>query len=205
MKNKTTLKIKNFGPLNNVDINISRINIVGGHNATGKSTASKLLYCMLKANSQKRKDFAFESIRNTIINLTNHIANDYKYLLELKNMSIIDLLKEFEERKDEYYQNKNYSYNKFFEREVAQIDELVKIINEDGKELYLSILRNLMSSEFLTKNFNGNVCLNGISDNQKFNFSFNLNEDDFEDDRAFESQGFMNIYDVFLHGFIFNF
>ena len=45
------LELKDAGPIVSADIDINRINIVGGQNATGKSTASKLLYCFLKINS----------------------------------------------------------------------------------------------------------------------------------------------------------
>ncbi len=48
------LELKDAGPIVSADIDINRINIVGGPNATGKSTASKLLYCFLKINSSDR-------------------------------------------------------------------------------------------------------------------------------------------------------
>lgn len=43
------LEIKDFGKINDASIEINKINVVGGVNASGKSTASKLLYCYLKA------------------------------------------------------------------------------------------------------------------------------------------------------------
>ena len=62
MEDITTFRIRNFGPVDEADLDIGKINIIGGHNATGKSTVSKLLYCFLKASCDKRPDFAFESV-----------------------------------------------------------------------------------------------------------------------------------------------
>ena len=43
------LKITDLGSINSADIDIDRINVVGGVNSSGKSTVSKLLYCHLKS------------------------------------------------------------------------------------------------------------------------------------------------------------
>ena len=45
------LKINNIGPINEADINLGKLNIVGGVNGSGKSTSSKLLYSFLLAAS----------------------------------------------------------------------------------------------------------------------------------------------------------
>ena len=50
MENKINIKINDVGPINKADIDLNKINVVGG-NATGKSTTSKLLYCFLKSNN----------------------------------------------------------------------------------------------------------------------------------------------------------
>ena len=49
------LKIKNFGPINEADININDINIIAGENASGKSLSSKLLFCFLTSMSDRGK------------------------------------------------------------------------------------------------------------------------------------------------------
>lgn len=54
MINGLKLELKDAGPIVSADIDINKINIIGGQNATGKSTASKLLYCFLKINSSDR-------------------------------------------------------------------------------------------------------------------------------------------------------
>ena len=43
------LKLKDVRSIDSADIKISKINVVGGVNGSGKSTVSKLIYCYLKA------------------------------------------------------------------------------------------------------------------------------------------------------------
>lgn len=47
--NDLHLKISDIRSINNADIDISRINVVGGVNTSGKSTVSKLIYCYFKS------------------------------------------------------------------------------------------------------------------------------------------------------------
>ena len=51
------IKINDAGPINEAKINISKINVVGGVNSSGKSTISKLLYCYFKSENE---DESFE-------------------------------------------------------------------------------------------------------------------------------------------------
>lgn len=46
-------KINNVGSINHADMEIGRINVIGGKNCTGKSTTSNLLYCFLRAISSE--------------------------------------------------------------------------------------------------------------------------------------------------------
>ena len=55
MQNETKFHIKNFGPINEANLNINKINIVAGVNASGKSLSSKLLFCFLTSMSEKGK------------------------------------------------------------------------------------------------------------------------------------------------------
>ena len=75
MNNKFNLEIKGFGLINKANIEINKINVVGGVNSSGKSTASKILYCFLKANSSDIKDYVLAAILPTInkfINIMEH-------------------------------------------------------------------------------------------------------------------------------------
>lgn len=62
MSDNFILNVNNFGPIDSAKIDLAKINVVGGKNSTGKSTASKLLYCFLKANASDRQEIAFKSI-----------------------------------------------------------------------------------------------------------------------------------------------
>ena len=46
-------KIRNIGSIRHADMDIARINVIGGKNCTGKSTSSDLLYCFLRAISSQ--------------------------------------------------------------------------------------------------------------------------------------------------------
>lgn len=75
MDDKFNLEINDFGKINEAKIEINKINVVGGVNASGKSTASKILYCFLKANSVDIKDFILASSLpriNEFINIMTH-------------------------------------------------------------------------------------------------------------------------------------
>ena len=80
MKNKWNLEIDGFGLINNAKIEINKINVVGGVNSSGKSTASKLLYCFLKSMSLNRKDYIFEDILPKINQFINYMEHPRQYL-----------------------------------------------------------------------------------------------------------------------------
>ena len=180
-------QIKGFGPINNLDIDIGKINIVGGHNATGKSTASKLLYCFLKANSNKRQDFAYGALVRSITSILLRLGMHRR---EINNLDLIELLDAYEELKEKYLLSDND--NKFINKDIDDIDYSIDEIEKNGVDLYLSILKNLLQIEFLTKSFDGNVAIKDNSDNDfEFSADFTGHDDDFT------SRGSLDIYDVF--------
>lgn len=48
---KANLRLENVGSIENGDISISKINVVGGVNSSGKSLVSRMIYCHLKSQS----------------------------------------------------------------------------------------------------------------------------------------------------------
>ena len=46
------IKLNDAGPISNASIDISKINVVGGVNSSGKSMISKLLYCYFKSENE---------------------------------------------------------------------------------------------------------------------------------------------------------
>ena len=69
MKSECNLTIRNLGVIDEADIDITKINVVGGVNSSGKSTISKILYCFLKSQGSPEKLLENEGFRN--LNLDN--------------------------------------------------------------------------------------------------------------------------------------
>ena len=76
MLSNLNVKLENVGPIGKADMDLAQINIIGGQNSTGKSTATKLLYSILRANSANNKDLAYKSIMSKIADLVFDL-NDY--------------------------------------------------------------------------------------------------------------------------------
>ena len=196
MEDIMNFQIRNFGPIEEVDMDIGKINIIGGHNATGKSSASKLLYCFLKASCNKRQDFAYESLSGSIMAVLNRLNQDIRYSRKTRNMDFTELLEEYEHSKDEYYNSPEYTYDKFNERDIAEIDNSIDEIQKNDDALYLSILRNLLSIEFPNNDLNADISFNEDFEENSFNlsslFSHNINSFD-----NIKPGYYHEIYDVF--------
>ncbi|WP_298523429.1 AAA family ATPase [uncultured Methanobrevibacter sp.] len=194
MEEIMNFQIRNFGPIKEADIDIGKINIIGGHNATGKSSASKLLYCFLKASCNKRQDFAYESLSNSISVILSRIKDDVRLNRRTRDMDFTELLEEFEHSKDEYYSSEKYTYNKFLERDINNIDNSIEEIQENGDSLYLSILRSLLRIEFLNNTINGQISF----DEDSFNLSslFTPPQENISN-KIIKPKFYQEIYDVF--------
>lgn len=108
MSNDLTLEIKDFGKINEANIKLNKINVVGGVNASGKSTASKLLYCFLKSISQDREDYMLYKIipnLNRIINYINYSKDEY-----YNRPGKIDMYADKNEVLEEFNEYKNVIY-----------------------------------------------------------------------------------------------
>lgn len=60
------LEVNGMWSINNANIDIAKINIIGGNNSTGKSTTSKLLYCFIKSVTEDGKNIAIKDITREI-------------------------------------------------------------------------------------------------------------------------------------------
>ena len=129
------LDINNFGPINKANIELRKLNIVSGVNGSGKTTASKLLYCFLTSNSNEKEYLAnisinerFESI---ITDLHQNAEFDSKTLIRLNKLFI----------KFPGLTDKNYN-----DKLKTHISSLKKIIDESqmkNKENYLEKLNTI--------------------------------------------------------------
>ena len=94
MINDLNLEIKGFGPINEANIQINKINVVGGINSSGKSTVGRLLYCFLKANYLSQEENVKKVIMDELnIEVEEKDKNDY--LNNLRN--ILELFKSYDE------------------------------------------------------------------------------------------------------------
>ena len=69
------IKMNNLGPINEANINFSKITLVGGHNASGKSSLAKFLFSFLKANSFNRQEIAYDSFLDDAVLTANGMSS----------------------------------------------------------------------------------------------------------------------------------
>ena len=189
-------QIKDFGPINDCDMDIGKINIIGGPNASGKSSASKLVYCFLKASCNQRQEFAYESISNSIRRIISRLNDDLRYSRRLRDYDFFELLDEYEKSKDEYYSSSDFP-NKFMEKDIHAVDNSIEEIQYNGDSFYISLIKNLLGIEFSRKSLNGFV---SFKDDSLINiFQFIKMDLGLKDsiDESFKPKNYLDIYDVF--------
>ena len=170
--NNMILTVNDFGPINHAEIKINKINVIAGKNSTGKSTASKLLYCFLRSNASDRQVYALESIRDEIYELQSSIESDpffnsdsFKYFIVLRAMSHIRINRGNVDV--DKYINDFYEFKKEFDAKIKNIDSfskisilnqfntvesLIRIIDEKSNDLFSQLMENLIASEFSVQN-----------------------------------------------------
>jgi len=212
MLTELNIKLNNFGPIANADVDIGRINIVGGSNSTGKSTCSKMLYSLLRSNSTTRKSISVPSLVSEVIqvgflliNFSNTALEDDEDADKVRE-EIKDSLNELTEKieKDvspdklgviEYfnklkviYNNNNFKeeYKNIIDNSFSNVQKLVDIYNDEGNELFISLMNQLIKSEFGkdTKELK-NVILNGKFNNQPFSYKLKICDSSFDVDGWF--------------------
>ena len=182
------LSLKDFGPIDEANIDLGKITVIGGENATGKSTTSKILYCFLRANSSKRQEITYGYIVNSIKDTTRDIQ---RYLRDQENCKINfkdlqtkltqyetqirlsahktglevinEIYNEIKDRIDEQIISDN-AENEIDEK-FSGIDKLIDIVEENDAKLYVSIMKRLLKAEFSTADFNGVFNISGRNDN----------------------------------------
>lgn len=94
MNNEIYLKICDFGAINDAEININKINVIGGVNSSGKTIVSKLLYCYLKSLNGYDLDNLMESegLANCSKKKVEYNLDVYSDVFYLENISILDLM-----------------------------------------------------------------------------------------------------------------
>lgn len=89
------LKLNDVGPISHADIDIAKINAVGGINSSGKSLVSKILYCYLKSQKDDESfDYLMDNenlavFKDSKIEFENELKPSEIFYID--NISILDL------------------------------------------------------------------------------------------------------------------
>ena len=92
---KVVMEITDYRPINKAKIKINMINVVGGVNSSGKSTASKILYCYLKSEiDDESLDYLLDSEGLSDLKDSNvKFESDFSLseIFYIDNVSVLDL------------------------------------------------------------------------------------------------------------------
>lgn len=218
MLDQLNIKLNNFGPISSADIDIGKINVVGGLNSTGKSTCSKILYSLLRSNSKSRKrlseatlvpeilqvgfllinfsntaleyDEDRDKVRDEIKEIMDEMTDKIENNVSPDEFGVIDY---FDKLNNIYHQLKiKDDYKNIMDNSFSNVQKLVDIYNEDGNELFESLMNQLIKREF-GKNLNElkNVNLTGKFNDFSFDYSLNIG------DSKFNTEGWFLVEDVF--------
>lgn len=168
MKNKINFQIKNYGIINEADIEVNKINVIGGINSSGKSTASKVLYSFLRTFSSKEQYFLFEEFIREVNFLINCLING-NCLSEIDGPCTIDdsceeVLEVFKKAELFFKSSKSYNldpggYAGYFNN----VHELIEAL-EDGECLFdYETMSRIMNKEALPSFKNGELSFYGDS------------------------------------------
>jgi predicted ATPase len=176
------IKINNLGPINEANINFSDITVVGGHNASGKSSLAKFLFSFLKANSYNRQEIAYDSFLDDAVLTANGMSSrirkigikDNKILSKFsatrftrkKFKSILNLIDEWNTMVSEYYSlvdEEDISHISM----ISDLTHYTEVIEENSDEFYNDLINNLLSAEFPESDFEFTGLIS--SDFDKFN------------------------------------
>ena len=178
MINGLRLELKDVEPIVSANLDINKINIVGGKNATGKSTASKLLYCFLKVNSSDRdklvtsavtkilrKIFAYFRVYDREDSTIHELNRNIRRMRWMVSRQHYDDFEEviylFEQTEPLFYYSLKKIESEFesgrrmsrrnSEKLIAdfkRVKRILKSVEEDSSDFFKGVMRDLLSSEF---------------------------------------------------------
>lgn len=161
-------KIKNMGAINRADMDIGRINVIGGKNCTGKSTTTNLLYCFLRAISS-RNDSTIRELLDSEFDITGPQENkDYACLYSDKyNFSYTIDFRNYKFEKEGHADfNKVFYFDSFslfdnktggtyFLEHVKNLEKALEIddFNEEREDLEVEkLLKEILGGQILNEN-----------------------------------------------------
>lgn len=137
-------KINNVGSINHADMDIGRINVIGGKNCTGKSTTSNLLYCFLRAISSENDSTIKELLKSEFDIVGPQENDDYAYIYCDDEFSYtIDF--------------KNYKFDKKGHIDISKVfyfDSFSLFDNKSGGTYFLEHVKSLEAALEITEDIN---------------------------------------------------
>lgn len=208
-------QLKNVGLINNADIKLNKINVICGDNSTGKSTSSKILYSFLRSNSKTRKELTKNTLIEDVLELLSDMNRFYRYSrddsenhLPINNdlriiyneirrkefdgedIDIINYYRKIMEIFNEY--QLRYTSTNIFDKSISDINRLITIYEEEGEDLFNSIMNLIIRSEFgKTVLKNNEVSFSGKFNNIPFEYAGHLMNS------GMKTEGGLIIEDVF--------
>lgn len=191
MQNKFNFTITEFGPINNANLDLNKLNVVGGFNASGKSFSSRLLFCIITALSNEGMHIDNDAIKNLFqdfikrhdlnISAVSDNTEDFSKILNLFDSwddydVSYDFLDDFYIKFNQYLINQGLMKSDF-ENDLNKIRQVIDY-HEDKFQYVISVLRFLLIKEFgadeLNK-FNGahvNVSMEKSDCNMEYDMYF---------------------------------
>ena len=190
MSDDLILEVNNVGPISKANINIGKINVVGGINSTGKSTASKLLYCFLRANSPNSDELIINNCVELIMGIHRRVRFDLdqedleefrkipfpisryrRGLVAIGIEEIVDYTYFLNDviSKMEASDRKNFPY----EHMLNELNYIVSEVLNDSYRLYTSKLKEVLLSEFndqMSFNVSSHIKPEAILKSEEFDF-----------------------------------
>lgn len=159
-------KINKVGSINEADMDIGRINVIGGKNCTGKSTTSNLLYCFLRAISSEN-DSTIKDLLRSEFDITGPQENkgiaciyndDFSYAIDFKNYKFnkegdLNISKVFYFDSFSLFDNK--AGGTYFLEHVKSLEEALEISDFDNSRDDLEVeklIKEILGGEIKKEN-----------------------------------------------------
>ena len=131
----TNLDINDFGPLNNANIELKKLNVIAGVNGSGKTTSSKLLYCILTSLSTEKEYLSNISIHEKFNKVTEELLKEFEFEHDLQT-ELNKIINSFPKLND-------ISYNDNLENFITSLKKIINKSKINNKEKYMEQLNEI--------------------------------------------------------------
>lgn len=170
------LEINNFGSINKANLELKKLNVVAGVNGSGKSTSSKLLYCVLTSFSAEKEYLSNISIYEKFSKVMNELLKEFEFehdsliklnkilnsFPKLNDVSYNDKLENFITSLKKIIDESKINNKEKYMEQLADIQQVLEINRFDHRKFY-DVSNVLLNSEFKLKDLkleNSTVCFN---------------------------------------------